>query len=190
MPDGGIIDISTGIANSIGRYFSVISVIPSSLYVVFVYLLVAAGSWHHPPDWSNAVTSLAHLGVAGIGLLTLFSIGLGVFLHPIQFVLVQFFEGYWGTGPIAQAFRYQRILRYQRLCTRLNTDMNSVSDQLADWTKVGFHTTFASRAPLRSKYDESFRVRAAFPGNLDESCQRGSATCCVALSPTSAASTA
>lgn len=168
MAGGGVIDVSTGIANSIGRYLSVISVVPSSLYVVFVYLLITSGSWHHPPDWSHAFMLLGHLGVAGIALLALFSIGLGVFLHPVQFALVQFFEGYWGTGPIAQAVRYQRIRRYQRLCIRFNTDIESVDDQLADLSDAGFNTTLASRAPLRSKHDEAVRVRASFPGNLDE----------------------
>ena len=98
MSDGGIIDASAGVANSIGRYFSVVSFIPSSLYVLFVYLLVASGSWHHPPDWSHAFMSLGHLGVDGVVLLTFLGVGLGIFIHPIQFSIVQFFEGYWGTS--------------------------------------------------------------------------------------------
>ena len=38
MPNGNLADIGTGVAQTIGRYFSVISVVPSSFYVVFVYI--------------------------------------------------------------------------------------------------------------------------------------------------------
>lgn len=168
MSNGGIVDVSTGIANSIGRYFSVISVIPSSLYIVFVYLLATSGALHHSPDWSHAFTSLAHLDLAGIALLGLFSIALGVFIHPIQFAIVQFFEGYWGTGSIAQAVRYQRILHYQRVAIGLNKDVESVEDRLADWKEARLDPTLASRAPLLSRHGEASRIRAAFPDNLDQ----------------------
>src|SRR5690242_21719791 len=129
MSNAGIVDISTGVASSIGRYFSVISVVPSSLYVVFVYLLVASGSWVHSPDWNHALTSLNQLGT--IGLLAFASIALGVFIHPIQFATVQFFEGYWGTRSLPQAIRYRRIIHYQQLCAAHNMDVKSATDQLA-----------------------------------------------------------
>ena len=125
MSDGGIIDATAGVANSIGRYFSVVSFIPSSLYVLFVYLLVASGSWRHPPDWSHAFVSLGHLGIDGVVLLTFLGVGLGIFIHPIQFSIVQFFEGYWGTWPISQAIRYRRIVHYQRISQKLDRDVRS-----------------------------------------------------------------
>jgi hypothetical protein len=168
MSNGGIIDAGTGVANSIGRYFSVVSFIPSSFYVLFVYLLVASGSWHHRPDWNHAFMSLGHLGVDGIALLTFVSVGLGIFIHPIQFAIVQFFEGYWGTRSVSQAIRYQRIIRYQRLCQDLDQDVDSVNDKFVDWREAGFKTTLSIRAPHRSKSDEATRARGKFPANLDE----------------------
>ena len=117
MPGGSIIDVSTGAAQTIGRYFSVVSVVPSSLYVAFVYLLVASDGSRHSPDWSDGFRSLAHLGFEGIAMLAFLSIGLGVVMHPIQFAVVQFFEGYWGTASLVQNIRSQRILHYQRLCS-------------------------------------------------------------------------
>ena len=167
MSNGGIIDAGAGVANSIGRYFSVVSFIPSSLYVLFVYLLVASGSWHNPPDWNHAFVSLGHLGVDGIALLTFLGVGLGIFIHPIQFAIVQFFEGYWGTRSIPQAIRYQRIVRYQRLCERLNQDVRSTRKRLTAREKEGLKTPGA-RAPVRSKLDEADRVRSMFPADVDE----------------------
>jgi hypothetical protein len=168
MSNGGIVDVSTGAAQVIGRYFSVISVIPSSLYAVFVYLLITSGSWRHSPNWSHAFASLGHLGFNGIALLALFSIGLGVFIHPIQFAVVQFFEGYWGTGRIAQAARSQRILHYQCLCEKLNNKRKAANNRLADWEAEHVETNFAIRAPLRSRYDEARRVRDTFPRDIDQ----------------------
>ena len=120
MSSGSIADVGTGAAQAIGRYFSVISVIPSSFYVAFVYLLIASASCHASPNWSKAFASLGHLGATGIALLAFFSIGIGLIIHPIQFAIVQFFEGYWGSGPVAQAIRTQRIRRYRRLWDELD----------------------------------------------------------------------
>ena len=168
MSNSSIIDAGTGVDNSIGRYFSVVSFIPSSFYVLFVYLLVASGSWHHPPDWNHAFVSLGHLGVGGIALLTFLGVGLGIFIHPIQFAIVQFFEGYWGIRPIPQAIRYQRIVRYQLLCQKLNRDVSSTKKLLAAWERADLETTLSARAPVRSKLDEADRVRYMFPADLDE----------------------
>jgi hypothetical protein len=167
MSDGGIIDATAGVANSIGRYFSVVSFIPSSLYVLFVYLLYASGSWHHPPDWGHAFMSLGHLGVDGVVLLTFLGIGLGIFIHPIQFAIVQFFEGYWGRWHISQAIRYQRIVHYQKICQKLNDDFICTVNTLAAWEKDHPETTPSMRAPLRSRLDEADRVRSMFPA-VDE----------------------
>ena len=163
MANGGILDAGAGAAQSIGRYFSVISAVPSSLYVTFIYLLVASGSWQHSPDWQHAFGSLAHLGLGGIAFLALAGIGLGIFIHPIQFAVVQFFEGYWGPGPFAQTIRSQRIMRYQNLCEGLNRELDSIIDELAKGASPGTGITLAGTAPLRSRGDEAQRRRDAFP---------------------------
>jgi hypothetical protein len=159
MPNGSIVDISSGAAQTVGRYFSVVSVIPSSFYVVFTYILIASGSLEHEPDWRQAFTSFGHLGVAGIALLALFSIGLGVAIHPVQFAIVQFFEGYWGTRPVAQSIRSQRILHYQRLLDKLEAEQIESSRQLNVWSDAGIAASPADRAALQSRYDEAIRVR-------------------------------
>lgn len=168
MANGGMLDVGTGMANTIGRYFSIVSFIPSSLYVLFFYLLATSGSWHHQPDWDQAFTSLGHLGIDGIALLVFVSIGLGIFIHPIQFAIIQFFEGYWGTSQASQAIRCRRIIRYQRRCEDLDQDIDSINDMFMDWKEAGFTTTLGKRAPYRSRSDEAARARHKFPDNLDE----------------------
>jgi hypothetical protein len=162
MAISNIVDVSSGAAQAVGRYFSIISVVPSSLYVVFVYLLVESGSWTHSPNWDHAFTSLEHLSFEAIALLALFAIGLGVFIHPIQFAIVQFFEGYWGTSGPAQAFRAKRILHYQQLCDDLREKRISVRRQLAD------ARTPAAETSLNSELDEGIRIRDNFPQAIGE----------------------
>ena len=157
MASGGIIDASSGVAQTIGRYFSVVSVIPSSLYVIYTYILIASGSWQHSPDWSHAVKSLEQLGVGGIAFLAFLSVTLGIIIHPIQFAIVQFFEGYWGTSPFAQAIRARRILRYQRLYRGLIDEQNRTQDQLTSQLRAGVRAP-AVRTPLQSKLDETSRI--------------------------------
>jgi hypothetical protein len=159
----GVIDIGTGVAASIGRYFSVVSFIPSAIYVLYVYLLITSGSWQHPPDWNGAVASLGRLGLTGIAALVLSSICLGLLIHPIQFALVQFFEGYWGTWPVPQALRRQRIVRYQKLVRELNRKEREAKDLQVRWKDAGYKPNAFSLVPVRSQYDEAHRVREFFP---------------------------
>jgi hypothetical protein len=167
MSDGGIMDIGTGVATSIGRYFSIVSFIPSTFYVLFVYLLIFSGSLYHSPDWNGAVTSLGHLGVTGIAMLIFSGIGLGVLLHPIQFALVQFFEGYWGAWPVPQALRRWRITHYQKLCVRLDRMWDSANDREADLADEGYRADSAGRVRARSELQEASRVRESFPEELE-----------------------
>jgi hypothetical protein len=163
MSDGSILDVTTSAAESIGHYFSVISVIPSTLYVVFVYLLVATGSPEHSPDWGRAFMSLEQLGIQGIVILAILSIALGAAIHPIQFALVQFFEGYWGAGRMAQRIRTQRILHYRRLCEKLENKQIAATDRLAE-IGAEIKRIPSIEVPLLSKRDEARRIRnVAFP---------------------------
>lgn len=162
MPNGGIIDVSTGAAQAVGRYFSVISVIPSALYVVFVYLLIASESWTHSPNWEHAFTSLEHISIGDIGALAFLSIGLGLVIHPIQFAIVQFFEGYWGTARFAQWIRAQRILRYQRLCGDLVEESANVAKSLNCLRKKGIDNP-VRLSPLISRGGEAERILDNFP---------------------------
>jgi hypothetical protein len=167
MSDGSIIDIGAGAAQTIGRYFSVVSVVPSSLYVAFVYILVVSGSSRHSPNWSDGFKSLGHLGFGGIAILAFLSVGLGVIIHPIQFAVVQFFEGYWGTTSFAQNIRSQRILHYQDLCRRLNQDKMSADRKIKKLRKAGVHHAAARVKPL-SQYDEVSRILENFPRAFDD----------------------
>ncbi len=114
----------------------------------------------HQPDWSKAFSSLIHLGFSGISFLAFLSIGLGLLIHPIQFAIVQFFEGYWGPGRFAQRFRTQRILHYQRQCWELDRRGNYAENKLLDWGQGELGTILSPvQVAHRSERDETRRVR-------------------------------
>ncbi|MEU7916925.1 hypothetical protein [Microbispora bryophytorum] len=183
MPGGGLNDVLSG-AQSIGRYFTIISALPSGLLVVFVYVLVKSESWVHSPDWSKGWAALIDPGISGVVWLTLASIGVALVTHPMQLAMVQFFEGYWGVYPITQALRVQRILQYQHECLQLEDDTADaetywpLGDEGEEWSdsdegeeardEGSSQTTTEIRAHLGSVRNESLRIRDTyFPRAID-----------------------
>src|SRR5579859_7091418 len=100
-------------------------------------------------------------------MLVLSSIRLGVLLHPIQFALVQFFEGYWGTRFVPQALRRWRIVRYQELCKTLDSKSDSANDREVDLAEEGYKVDSTRRVRSRSEQQEASRVRESFPEELE-----------------------
>ena len=103
----------SGVGSAVGRYFSIVSFIPSLFLTGFVFALVESGAWNESGalDWARAGNAFTHLG--NLALLILLSIALGVVVHPIQFALIQFFEGYWGASGWAQRARVMRIMQHR-----------------------------------------------------------------------------
>lgn len=161
-----------GVGSAVGRYFSIVSFIPSLFLAGFTFALIETGAWsgNGEPDWTRAGIALTHLG--NLALLTLISIVLGIAVHPIQFALVQFFEGYWGTGSLAQQARVSRIAHHR---SRLNAlEFGKNLDALE-----ALHADRASLAPLTemehltrienlSIADETRRVTGGYPIEEDD----------------------
>lgn len=106
-------DLTGGTRQTIGRYFSVVSMVPSLLFVVYVFVLVRSGSWSRPPEWGTAVDALVHVGAGGAVVLIVLGMALGIAFHPLQFGLVQFLEGYWGTSAVARKAQAMRIAHHR-----------------------------------------------------------------------------
>jgi hypothetical protein len=81
-------DLTAGTRQTIGRYFSVVSMVPSLLLVVYIFLLIRSGAPQHHPNWGAAVNSLVHIGVGGGVVLVVLGTALGIAVHPLQFSLV------------------------------------------------------------------------------------------------------
>jgi hypothetical protein len=106
---------------TIGRYFVVISMVPSLLFVAYIYGLLAAGASGYF-DPVKAVHAAEHLSVIEIVALVLAALLLGLVLHPFQFPMTQFLEGYWGDKGIGQKMARRRIKHYRSLAFALEDD--------------------------------------------------------------------
>jgi hypothetical protein len=105
---------------SIGRYFTVISMVPSLLFVMYIYGLIAAHAWPGPFEPANALHVAERLGVGGIVALLAAALLLGLVLHPFQFLMTQLLEGYWGGSGIGLRLARWRIMHYRRAARALN----------------------------------------------------------------------
>lgn len=160
----------SGVGSAVGRYFSVVSFIPSLFLVGFTFALAASGAWggSGEPDWAKAGNSFTHIG--DLALLTLVSIAIGIAVHPIQFALVQFFEGYWGTGWLAQRARSARMLHHSRISDVLRFEGPG------PWADIELHKADSgeldieqeARIRLLSNRDEANRLAAGYPEQPDD----------------------
>jgi hypothetical protein len=157
------------VGSAVGRYFSVVSFIPSLFLTGFTFLLVASGAWSGSggPDWAKAGNAFTHIG--NLALLTLISIALGIAVHPIQFALIQFFEGYWGTGRLAQLVRAARILHHYRKFESLQYGPGAEAEiALHDAAKSGDTLEQKVRIEFLSKWDEGVRLAGGYPVDDDD----------------------
>jgi hypothetical protein len=140
-------DPTLGTGSSIGRYFSIVSVVPSTILAFWLYLLIAAGSIAGTPSFQTLVANspLKHPEYA-IGVLAL-AIALAVVTHPIQFTLVQLLEGYWGESRLARNARARQVSRHLDRMRRLQAHASAATDaqiQLAKPTASGSVTDLLS----------------------------------------------
>ena len=129
MAGTSMADLTAGTRQAIGRYFSVVSMVPSLLLVVYIFLLIRSGAWSRPPDWGVAVDALLHIGASGAVALIFLGTALGIGIHPVQFSLVQFLEGYWGTSTVARKARTLRITRHRIRASSLDSQEAEGDDE-------------------------------------------------------------
>lgn len=150
-----------GIGSAVGRYFSLVSFIPSFLLAGFTFALIESGAWHGDgtPVWSSAGDAFTHFG--DLATLIVISLAIGIVVHPVQFALVQFFEGYWGAGKLVQRVRVARILHHRRRFRRLRFGPGAQAGAvLARKDRGGLDL---NDVELISRRDEHYRLARSYP---------------------------
>lgn len=123
-------DPTLGTTSTIGRYFGVVSVVPSFFFAVWAYLLLASQPWNGPPDLTGLTSATpAEAAVLGIGLI-LCSLVIAVVTHPLQFLAVQALEGYWGPGTLGLAMQERQIARHLRRRLQLEKSKDDANDTM------------------------------------------------------------
>jgi hypothetical protein len=118
MPLETSADPTLGTGAAVGKYFSVVSVIPSVLLTSWVYLLLAAGALNQAPSIATLKSNnpVEHPGYLATALA--FAVAIALIGHPLQSVLVQVLEGYWGDSALARNLRVSFILSHLRRIER------------------------------------------------------------------------
>jgi len=111
--------IAASTRDSIGRYFSLVSAVPSGILIAWTALLVGSGAWTGQPDPIAAFRVLRRDWNRWCG-----GTGAGNDLPwcgdaPLQFFFVQLLEGYWGVSPLAQQVRRRRTRAHRNRILRL-----------------------------------------------------------------------
>lgn len=110
--------LSTG--SRIGRYFSLVSVLPALFLSAWSVLLVAAGAWAGTPDLTKVGANLSGLTLGGYAWILLATVLTALFLHPLQLGMTRLLEGYWGSSRTATLLLRLRITHYRKKRLRLN----------------------------------------------------------------------
>jgi hypothetical protein len=129
MAGASFTDAALGAGSRIGRYFGIVSAVPSALFVLFVYALVRSGAWAGEPHWSAAADAVKNLSLGEVSALSVLSLAFALALHPLQFALLQLFEGYWGSGAISRRLAARMTLSHRRRGRRLELERKPLRDR-------------------------------------------------------------
>ena len=138
-------------SRSIGRYFTVISMVPSLLFVLYVYGLFAADAWPGPFQPAKALHAAENLSIAKIVELFVAALLLGLVLHPFQFSMTQLLEGYWGGSRIGLGLAQRRIMHYRRAVWALNKAVDKAEYKWANAVERARMAQDRSESPQRSR---------------------------------------
>lgn len=126
------------------------------VFAAYVTLLARSGSWGGNVNFIGAVRGL------NINDLALFSIGnllVAITLHPLQFALIQAFEGFWGGSAIGRKIAVRHIMRHRNRATKLK-DMAIERD------------AELKPEPGHPAYDETLEVQRPYANRSDASMEQ------------------
>ena len=157
MAVSGLPGATASAVSSVGRYFSAVNTIPSLFLVLLVFTLEASGAWSGSPDLSRALDAMSNLGIVGSVFLVIAALFLSLVLHPIQYTIVQLFEGYWGLSKVGLRASEHRSLHHRRIAEWLERRVDDT------WTEIQRAYPPSEEAHWRTVHQEAQRLRARYP---------------------------
>jgi hypothetical protein len=107
-------DAAVAVGTSIGRYFSIVSMLPSALLVGWSALLLAGEAFTGQFTPVTAWQSAASVSLGSIGVFVTVALAVSLILNPFQFAATQLLEGYWGGGQVGSAIGAARTNYHRR----------------------------------------------------------------------------
>jgi hypothetical protein len=99
--------------------FSLVSLLPTGMLLLFILGLVASGPPTTPPDLNRALGWIDGLSGGRILALCVLTLTLSLLLHPFQFGLVRFLEGYWDGWAVGRLLGRAMVARHRRRLAQL-----------------------------------------------------------------------
>ncbi|GAA0812072.1 hypothetical protein [Spirilliplanes yamanashiensis] len=157
----------SGARQAIGQYFSLVSFLPSLFLVTYCSVLISSGGLTGPPDHIGIRDAVSELDLGGAAALTLVSLAVSVVMHPLQYMMVQLAEGYWGLGALSRRMRSLAVDRHRRrraALYELRRDAKHVRGELER-----LHKSAGANAhqELLSLHFESSRLSSDYPDSAD-----------------------
>jgi hypothetical protein len=133
------------LGSRIGRYFSLVSMVPALFLVLWSVILAASGAWQGKPDPGVIGSRVGSWSLASVAWLLLASLATAFFLHPLQFAMTQVLEGYWGYSRLARVLLQSRIRHHRRRLRRATL----VAEDLREWLSEQAAAITSSKAQFR-----------------------------------------
>lgn len=108
------------LAGRIGRYFSVVSVVPALFLTAWTVALATSDAWRTTPDLNLMVRRLTGINFAGAVWLVLITTIFALFLHPLQLGMTRILEGYWGSSWLSRILLRRGITHHRKRRTKLH----------------------------------------------------------------------
>jgi hypothetical protein len=131
MAAPSIADAALTAGSKVGRYFSIVTMVPTLFLVLWVYLLIRSEAWRAEPNMEALGARLTEWSIPQIAWLLLATFVLALFLHPLQFATVQLLEGYWGSSVVALGAMRLRVARHRKRAQDLERRVNKL-DQVIE----------------------------------------------------------
>jgi hypothetical protein len=112
-------DAAVGLGSRIGRYFSMVSMIPAVFLSAWTAALVASDAWSGAPQLDRMTRALTGITLGGVAWLLLATVVLALFLHPLQLAMTRLLEGYWGSSYLATVLLRHRITHHRKRFVRI-----------------------------------------------------------------------
>lgn len=137
-----------------GQKLQLIGLIPTALAASLLALFVIGDAPSRPLNLTTVTDVLARVGVAGGFLLLFVSAAISITLQPLQFRLVQLFEGYWSSRLLSWPFRlgvWRQTRRFDRLAkmTSSVTVDDILGQRLAHERREDAKAALITRLPRR-----------------------------------------
>lgn len=129
MTAPSLTDVALNAGARIGRYFSLVSLLPSLFLSAWTVVLSAVGAWSGTPNPKGLVGALTAISLSGYAWILLATVTFALFLHPLQLGMTRLLEGYWGSSRVATVLLRLRIMHYRKQRARLNARRSRLDRQ-------------------------------------------------------------